>query len=473
MNGLVEILKTKEWAIAPEYLKGAVKLITDNLRNHTELGKFEKTKPYAVIRNESDTAAPMAYVATRNGDDERSSWDAADMRQPFVDVLTIDGPITRGGGACSYGSKDIREQMMMCADNPFCIGHVLYVDTQGGSAWAINDFKQAIDYAHERGQRVIMSIDGDCFSAGMWLASLCDEIYVMNEADEMGCIGVLASFFTLKNGAHNEFSAEDYHEIYDPESYDKNRLVRDVSDDDNDKLLVEMLSKTGVEFREAVMRAFPNASDDMIHGKTFPASEVMGVFCDGVKSKDECIARLFAIYDRTETPIERTNFINANSNQMNIFERFRAATNQIEKEAQEQGFDGANAEEVAKLNEQIAELQKQNDEAQASITSLTTERDELKEAAAKSDETIANLQEQVNNLTAEKEQLTEKATSLENDVEGKDKEIEDLKGQLGSNYQPGNRMSGQPAGEQKNVAEMTSEERLNECRDKLGWNKKK
>ena len=220
--------------------------------------------------------------------------------------MPIDGPLTRNGGACSYGSMEIRDWMMEAANNPACQGHVLNINTPGGSAWAKNDFQQGIDYAHARGQRVIAFIDGLCASAGMYLASLCDEVYVMNPKDQLGCVGVMAAFFTMKNGDKDLSTGETYREYYDPESVDKNKEMRDIAEDEDATLLIEELKTLGEEFRADMKAAFPNANDEHLKGKIFDAKDVMDILCDGQMMLGDVIARVFNLANGTAQPIART-----------------------------------------------------------------------------------------------------------------------------------------------------------------------
>jgi hypothetical protein len=197
--------------------------------------------------------------------------------------------------------------MMEAAGNKFCRAHVLVINTPGGSAWAKNDFQQSIDFAHQKGQRVYGLIDGLCASAGMYLASFCDEVYVVNQKDQLGCVGVMASFFTLKNGDKNQFNSETYHEYYDPESTDKNKEIRDIAEDDDASLLIEELKKLGEEFRADMKKSFPSADVDLhLKGKVFDADEVMGILCDGQMMLGDVVARAFAVADGSEEPIART-----------------------------------------------------------------------------------------------------------------------------------------------------------------------
>lgn len=293
MNGLLELMTTKMWMVSPDFAHNIRGVIELNLNAHTVLEKFEKKMPFAATEGMA-LPDPKEQLTTEGGSSFNNYY-LRDMKEPFVNVMYVDGPISRNGGDCTYGSIDLRDQIMKAADNEFCRGHVFWINTPGGSAWAKNDFEQAINYAHDKGQNVLAFIDGTCASAGMYLASLCDEVYVMHPKDQLGCIGVMAAFYTQKDGSYCKYSNDTYHEIYDPESFDKNKEVRDIANDGNDDMLVEELAKLGVEFRNAVKTAFPAATDDHLHGKVFNAEDVYGILCDGQSTFGDVIARAFAL----------------------------------------------------------------------------------------------------------------------------------------------------------------------------------
>jgi len=312
MNGLFEILSNKEWMISREFLHSILPTLQYNITNHASLGiEREKKSPMVIGQQGQDFI--REYQVTEDGSvlPDFDAWDGSDilgkMKEPFVNVIPVDGPITRNGGACSYGSRDIRDWMMHAADNKFCQGHVLHINTPGGSVWAKNDFQQGIDYAHEHGQRVIAFIDGLCASAGMYLAALCDEVYVMNPKDQLGCVGVMAAFFTMKNGERDPYTGETYREYYDPESVDKNKEMRDIAEDEDATLLIEELKKLGEEFRTDMKASFPDADvDEHLRGKIFDAEKVMGILCDGQMMLGDVISRVFNLANGSEQPIERT-----------------------------------------------------------------------------------------------------------------------------------------------------------------------
>lgn len=309
MKGLYEILTEKKWMVSPDFVHGIRKALEQNLNTHAAFSKPEKTCGFVTaVGADGSVYYPEEYQISEDGKQVKGNW-ALDYEKeqtfPFVSVLTIDGPITRNGGGCSYGSVDHRDMMMRAANHPLCCGHVFIINTPGGSAWAKNDYQQAIDYARSQGQPVIAFIDGMCASAGMYIASLCDERYYMHPKNEIGCIGVMAAFYTEADGSTNQFTNETYHELYDPESFDKNREFRDIANDGDTEKLVQELADLGVEFRADVKAACPKATDEHLHGKVFNAEEVEGILVDGQSDFMSVVQRAFALHNGTAQAIDR------------------------------------------------------------------------------------------------------------------------------------------------------------------------
>lgn len=309
MKGLYEILTEKKWMVSPDFVHGIRKALEQNLNAHTLYERPAPTCGFVTVKAaDGSIFYPEEYQISEDGKKVRGNWIVDDEEAqdfPFVSVLTIDGPITRNGGGCSYGSVDHRNMMIRAANNSFCRGHIFIINTPGGSAWAKNDYEQAINYARSLGQPVIAFIDGMCASAGMYLASLCDERYYMHPKDEIGCIGVMASFYTQADGSKNQFTDETYHELYDPESFDKNREFRDVANDGDSEKLVTELAELGVEFRADVKKACPNATDEHLHGKVFNAEDVKGILMDDQSDFFSCVKRCFDLYNGVAQPISR------------------------------------------------------------------------------------------------------------------------------------------------------------------------
>lgn len=309
MKGLYEILTEKKWMISPDFVHGIRKALEQNLNAHAVYERPAPTCGFVTVKTaDGSIFYPEEYQISEDGKQVRGQWSLENEKEqnfPFVSVLTVDGPITRNGGGCSYGSIDHRNMMIRAANHPLCRGHIFIINTPGGSAWAKNDYEQAINYARSQGQPVIAFIDGMCASAGMYLASLCDERYYMHPKDEIGCIGVMASFYTQADGSKNQFTDETYHELYDPESFDKNREFRDIANDGDSEKLVKELAELGVQFRADVKKACPAAKDEHLHGKVFNAEDVKGILMDDQSDFLSCVKRCFDLYNGVAQPISR------------------------------------------------------------------------------------------------------------------------------------------------------------------------
>ena len=466
MNGIFEILSNKEWMIQQEFLHSILPTLQYNITNHASLGiDREKKSPMAIGQQGQDFI--REYQVTEDGSvmPTRDGWTGEDllgkMKEPFVNVMPVDGPITRNGGACSYGSRNIRDWMMKAADNKFCQGHVLHINTPGGSAWAKNDFQQGIDYAHARGQRVIAFIDGLCASAGMYLASLCDEVYVMNPKDQLGCVGVMAAFCTMKNGEKYQWG-ETYHEYYATKSINKNKEMRDIAENDDAKLLIEELDNLEAEFRADMKAAFPNAKDEHLDGKVFDAKDVMGILCDGEMMLGDVISRVFNLANGTEQPIERTasrkiakrpaaaasastvgsssaaaskqaNTLSTTLNSINMKEQFPAVFALLGVEEMQVSEEGTffNKDLLATLNANIEAMQKEKADALALVESLTAEKNEL---TAKVEELTAQAEtKEAEHAKAIEDLNAAHATSIEekdNQISALEQEKADLQGEV-------------------------------------------
>ena len=295
MKGLHEILTTKVWMIEPSVGDVIRRTIGSNMQMHLPFEKTHFVLAQVMRRKENGEyhCDQLMY------EDDQESWNTSqdaseESDNKFVCCIRVDGPVTRNGDGCSYGSKDHRDIILQCAKEEQCEGILFYLNTPGGSSAAIPDYKYAIVEAKKKGLPVVAFVDGMAASAGMYIAALCDERYFMNPSDQVGSIGTYAAWFSIKDGEKDD-EGYTYHEIYDPESYDKNKMYRDAVDGDI-KLMVDDLKKVGADFRSDVKSACPKAKEEHLHGKMFPCSEVVGILVDGQKSYDECLARIDELY---------------------------------------------------------------------------------------------------------------------------------------------------------------------------------
>lgn len=478
MKGLYEILTEKKWMVNPDFVHGIRKTIEQNLNTHTEFTKPERTCGFVTaVDDKGNTYYPEEYQISEDGKQVKGNYqldfpedDDRGQNFPFVSVLTVDGPITRNGGYCSYGSIDHRDMMMRAADHPLCRGHLFIINTPGGSAWAKNDYALAIDYAHSKGQKVIALVDGMCASAGMYLASLCDERYYLNPKDEVGCIGVMAAFYTLANGSKDKYTDETYHEEYDPESFDKNKAYRDIANKNDNKELVKELAELGVEFRTDVKKACPNATDKHLKGKIFSAEDVKGILMDDQSTFMGCVQRCFALYNGIAEPIKREASIQKPEPEDNEPEQASASTaqenhqhtntkNQINManypkinaacgmqdgqqiEVKEEGafmnaplLDTLEAH-LASQEQAVADAKQKATTAEQSLADLQAKHDALAETIAQKDEEIKNLKEAKAKADEDIKALNDAKAKADEEKEKVDEELKTAQASLATAQQ--------------------------------------
>ena len=290
IKSTMEIVGTRDWDMAPDTLHYYKRTVDNSilLRAH-----FDKS--------ESDAGVPF-LVSSADGFDEKlfvgdarlmhkwvqQGWENGDV---IVSVLPVCGPIIRNGDACSFGSKNYRDFMMAAADVPGCVGHLIYIDTHGGSAYAKNDFQYGIDYVRSKGQPIVALIDGFCCSAGMALASMCDEIYFVNPLDQVGSIGTMCAFYAIKNGVVNAITQESYVEVYGSKSEWKNKEYRDAAEGNNEELQ-KHVDEMNEQFHALVKTYRPQVQEEQMHGKIYNCGDVIGTLVDGQGTMQSCIDRI-------------------------------------------------------------------------------------------------------------------------------------------------------------------------------------
>ena len=289
-KGLHEILSTRFWDMHPDVLTTLRSNIFHNITAGVEIAATPALDGSFVLTSSSQFQERL-YL----GDAEVIA-DCIELQEDdrIINVLNVCGPITRDGGGCSYGSRDHRDWLMHAADMPETIGHVIIINSGGGSSASKYDYEQAIDYIHSKGQKVIAFIDGMACSAAYALASMCDEVYVMNLNNEVGCIGTMCATYLQRHGDVNAVTQERYIELYAEGSPYKNREFREAAEENYEEIM-KIISASAEDFKALVREKRPDVTEEQLKGDTYKAGEVIGTLVDGQKTFEECVARLLEL----------------------------------------------------------------------------------------------------------------------------------------------------------------------------------
>ena len=314
--GLLRILHNKRWDFRPDLaqtyanaLRNAIELQIDN-DIEKQHGFFLSRKGY---QKEGKTVGAnfedKLYVGNIHRIENHLYWNDEELADDdeIINVVVVDGPVTRDGGGCSYGSKDWRDQVMYANTIPQVVGHLFIVNTPGGEAACRNDYAMMFKDCREKGKPTVAFIDGMCCSSGVNLTCRCDRVIVMNPQDEYGCIGTMAAFWTV---AHDTVDQDGYRyvELVGKDCPEKNAWWREAAKGEYEKLQAE-LDKDTNEFHATVRENRPLVTDDMLSGKVFEAQELIPALVDEIGDMERAIECVFQLADKTLTPAREATVV--------------------------------------------------------------------------------------------------------------------------------------------------------------------
>jgi protease IV len=207
-----------------------------------------------------------------------------------VGVVPISGPITKYNGECGEpGSITRSNQLAEMERRENISAVVLLLDTPGGEARAANGLTTTIE---KMKKPVLSFVDGMAASLGMWITAASDEVYLSSKMDEVGSIG---SYVMLADWAgYFEKQGLNIHEIYAPQSEDKNKDYREALKG-NYGLVKADLAVHVDAFIDYVKTGRPKSAahvKEWNSGKMFYAADAIKFgLADGVRSFEQVIGK--------------------------------------------------------------------------------------------------------------------------------------------------------------------------------------
>lgn len=207
-----------------------------------------------------------------------------------VGVIPISGPITKYNGSCGEAGALQYATWITEMQKASNVGSVvLMVDTPGGEARAANALVSSI----QNSKKPILSyVDGTAASLGMWLISATKESYVSSKTDEVGSVGSYVTLFDFKGYLEKE--GIKMHEIYAPQSTDKNKDYKDALKGDYTAIENDLAIHVD-EFISFIKQSRPQSAakaEEWNSGKMFYANEAMQLgLIDGVKSFQQVVSK--------------------------------------------------------------------------------------------------------------------------------------------------------------------------------------
>lgn len=294
-------------AMEENRLNEAMALIQFNLQNQVEFKPEPKTmaRLLSVCKDEQglNRISGAVDITSVSEQSEVLAKAVEAGGQPFINMICIEGDMSREGDACTYGSKDHKSMMMAAADDPMCRGHIVKINSGGGSVGTLFDYRDAINYCLSHGQNVVNVIGDMAASAACFTANMGSRTFAESSRSEIGSMGMLAMFPTIADGTVLPNSNAVMHIRYAEQSPDKNLWYREASKG-NMKPVDDMLREDLAQTLANTKKDRPSILDDQLTGKMYTAADVMGSLVDEIGGVDEAINWLMNDWDaRQGAPI--------------------------------------------------------------------------------------------------------------------------------------------------------------------------
>jgi protease-4 len=369
-------LNTRPWLIPQAWAQSNAQLIASVLTGKSAF-------PFGNAKTESgfDTYA-VKKVNNHVVVDKRDlyMW-GKEIPENSIFELSIEGPIFRTA-ECAYGAMDYANWFNMAAANDNVIGATIKINSPGGSAYGTQLLVQAIHDFRSLGKPVVGYVnDGQAASAGYWIISACDEVYLSGNTDAVGSIGAYTTLydftgFLKKNGIA-------LHEIYAPQSTEKNKDYHEALKG-NYKPIQDQLAKLVDEFTTQVKSTrHTTLAADALKGAMYMGQDAIDAgLADGIQNYAHVLNRVKKLSGTTHNKTQNSSTMFGNK-----FKALNALAGNTEPTTEQ--IAAANAE-LVEAGITLASLitKSQADLAAGNVTkittlegdktTLTTERDELK-----------------------------------------------------------------------------------------------
>lgn len=210
-----------------------------------------------------------------------------------IGIINLDGPITVGGGASSFGMSELSAKMIQMAKNEKVKGFMIYVNSGGGSSAAVEimtDTITEIQTEYNKPVYALVKKGGIACSAAYGIISPCNKIYSESEMNFVGSIGTMLQ---TEGVAANSVDGDGNKRIrlYATKSTKKNIEIEEALNNDNYELIINnildpinerFIKKVGGYRPQLVGSSFDDGHDAF-------AKDVIGTFVDGIASFDDVV----------------------------------------------------------------------------------------------------------------------------------------------------------------------------------------
>lgn len=310
-----------------------------------------------------------------------------DKTEKQIFVASLRGVVLKHDAACGpVGTRTIAQRLLNADKQENIIGHILITESGGGLGAAVPELAEAI---HSLEKPILAWVDGISASAAYYINSYCNHIMASRESDQIGCIGTLVTlegypkYSKLPDG-------KVIARIYADGADEKNEEYEQALEGNFKPIKERVLNPHNEKFKSDVKANRAGALAEHVKGRTYNASEVLGTLIDSIGSLEDAVQKIIEISktnnDTNPKPHNSKTMPDLiNLNQIESIRDFALVDDQA-------SFNSQQLDEIEQRLSQGATASARVSELEGSVTSLTKEKETLKNELQQKDARVLELE---------------------------------------------------------------------------------
>ncbi|MDR2066019.1 MAG: S49 family peptidase [Prevotellaceae bacterium] len=310
-----------------------------------------------------------------------------DSRKLSVFVQPVKGILMKNDtNSGIIGTKTMAKNLLAADKDSNIIGHILFIESGGGQSSAVPELSDAIK---QLTKPIVAFVDGCMCSAAMYVGSYCQQIIASRQTDSIGCIGTMVEISGFPK-FNKEPDGYTYVRIYADDATEKNDEFETALTGDFKLIKERILNPANQQFVNDIKTNRPNARDEHLKGRTFKASEVVGILIDSIGDFKTAVD---AVIELSKSKNNNHNSKNMTENKMKLtalpavlaltelaFEDGQTSLNEEQIEAIDVALSAGNkaTAELASANENLQNANNTIAERDATVKTLNEEIAALK-----------------------------------------------------------------------------------------------
>jgi protease-4 len=381
MNRLLNEILSSVWLIDSERSASYALFIHQLIE-----GKSNEQCDFSIQRAKS-----RSFVIASDGSGDQAGLNSETIPSGSIVVIPIRSEIMKYDQECGpRGTMSIIKDIQAANNNPNISGIVMIMDSPGGQVSGTDLLAKEVANSQKP---IVTYVEGVCASAALWIASASDRIIASSTLDRIGSIGVMMAYADLK--PYYEKMGVKFHEVYATQSTDKSKDFNDVLQGEYDNYKASVLDPICNDFIAHVKKYRSKCAEDALTGKMYFAQEAIA---NGLI--DEIGTFEGALNLVSNLAIQQNN-VQIKNDSMKFSAKWNAILSVLGLTGETAEAEEMTAERIGLLDQELADRKAKNDELQASLSAVSTEKQTALDQLAAELTAHAETKKQLEDLKAE------------------------------------------------------------------------